>query len=133
MGYGLDGFITGSVLSNHPFVVDDGIRSYRDVSVITQHDAFPDRFLKITASVCFGDSGGPLFHGGTVVALNTWTFSTRCTGPNLEYRTDLPRRGGSSQRTSSPYEEQAPTAYSSSSARCVKAVASCACGSHVPA
>jgi S1-C subfamily serine protease len=71
-----------------PFVLDDGIRSYRDVSVITEHDAFPDRFLKITASVCFGDSGGPLFHNGTVVALNTWTFSTRCTGPNLEYRTD---------------------------------------------
>ncbi|HKI22793.1 MAG TPA: trypsin-like serine protease [Gaiellaceae bacterium] len=88
VGYGLDGFITGSLLSNHPFVLDDGIRSYRDVSVITEHDAFPDRFLKITASVCFGDSGGPLFHNGTVVALNTWTFSTRCTGPNLEYRTD---------------------------------------------
>ena len=88
VGYGLDGFLTGSLLSNHPFTLDDGIRSYRDVSVITEHDAFPDRFLKITASVCFGDSGGPLFHNGTVVALNTWTFSTRCTGPNLEYRTD---------------------------------------------
>jgi hypothetical protein len=30
----------------------------------------------------------PLFHNGTVVALNTWTFSPRCTGPNLEYRVD---------------------------------------------
>ena len=88
VGYGVDGFITGSLLSNHPFVEDDGIRSYRDVTVITEHDAFPDRFLKITQSVCFGDSGGPLMHNGTVVALNTWTFSTRCTGPNLEYRVD---------------------------------------------
>ena len=96
VGYGLDGYITGSLLANHPLALDDGIRSYRDVSVITLHDAFPDRFLKITASVCFGDSGGPLFHNGTVVALNTWTFSTRCTGPNLEYRTDLPRHRGSS-------------------------------------
>jgi hypothetical protein len=69
-------------------VLVDGIRSYRDVSVITEHDAFPDRFLKITAGVCFGDSGGPLFHQGTVVAINTWTFSTRCSAPNLEYRVD---------------------------------------------
>src|SRR5215203_5572020 len=42
----------------------------------------------ITASVCFGDSGGPLFHDDTIVALNTWTFSYRCAGPNLEYRLD---------------------------------------------
>jgi Trypsin len=64
------------------------IRSYRDVTAIVAQDAFPDRFLKITAGVCFGDSGGPLFHGETIVALNTWTFSWRCDGPNLEYRVD---------------------------------------------
>ena len=34
--------MTGSLVSNHPVVIDDGIRSYRDVSVITKHDAFPD-------------------------------------------------------------------------------------------
>jgi hypothetical protein len=88
VGYGVDAFITGSTLANHPVVVVDGIRSFRDVSVITEHDAFPDRFLKITKSVCFGDSGGPLFHEGTVVAINTWTFSMRCSAPNLEYRVD---------------------------------------------
>ena len=33
---------------------------------------------------------GPLFHSGTVVAINTWTFSWRCDGPNLEYRIDSP-------------------------------------------
>lgn len=44
--------------------------------------------MSITAGVCFGDSGGPLFHGDTIVALNTWTFSYRCDGPNLEYRVD---------------------------------------------
>jgi hypothetical protein len=90
VGYGVDAFITGSLLSNHPLVLVDGIRSYRDVSVITEHDAFPDRFVKITQSTCFGDSGGPLFHDGTVVAINTWTFSTRCSGPNLSYRVDAP-------------------------------------------
>jgi hypothetical protein len=88
VGYGVDAFITGSVLANHPVVLVDGIRSFRDVSVITEHDLFPDRFLKITQSVCFGDSGGPLFHKDTVVAIHAWTFSSRCSGPNLEYRVD---------------------------------------------
>ena len=88
VGYGTDAFITGSVVSNHPTVIDDGIRSFRDVSVITRHDAFPDRFLKITQSTCPGDSGGPLFHDGIVVGINTWGFSLRCSGPNFAYRVD---------------------------------------------
>jgi hypothetical protein len=88
VGYGTDAFITGSAASPKAITIFDGIRSYRDVTVISEHDAFPDRFLKITAGVCFGDSGGPLFHDDTVVAINTWTFSWRCAGPNLEYRVD---------------------------------------------
>ena len=88
VGYGTDEFITGSGASPKAITVFDGIRSYRDVTAIVAQDAFPDRFLKITAGVCFGDSGGPLFHGETIVALNTWTFSWRCAGPNLEYRVD---------------------------------------------
>jgi Trypsin len=79
-GYGTDAYITGSAASPKAITVFDGLRSYRDVTAITEQDAFPDRFLKITAGVCFGDSGGPLFHDGTVVAINTWTFSYRC-GP----------------------------------------------------
>jgi hypothetical protein len=88
VGYGTDDFVTGSAFSPKAITIFDGVRSYREVTAITTHDAFPDRFLKITAGVCFGDSGGPLFHDGTIVALNTWTFSARCAGPNLEYRTD---------------------------------------------
>jgi hypothetical protein len=88
VGYGTDAFITGSAASPKAITIFDGIRSYRDVTAIPAQDAFPDRFLKITAGVCFGDSGGPLFHGRTIVALNTWTFSYRCDGPNLEYRVD---------------------------------------------
>jgi hypothetical protein len=90
VGYGTDEFITGSAASPMAIVVVDGIRSYREVTAIPATDAFPDRFIKITAGVCFGDSGGPLFHDGTVVAINTWTFSYRCDGPNLEYRLDAP-------------------------------------------
>ena len=88
VGYGTDEYVTGSGASPMAIVVYDGARSYRDVSVITEHDLFPDRFVKITKSVCFGDSGGPMFHEGTVVALNTWTFSYRCDAVNLEYRVD---------------------------------------------
>jgi hypothetical protein len=88
VGYGTDKYITGSAASPKAITVYDGARSYKDVSVITKQDLFPDRFVKITKSVCFGDSGGPLFHEGTLVALNTWTFSYRCDGPNLEYRVD---------------------------------------------
>ena len=88
VGYGTDEFITGSAASPKAITVYDGARSYRDVTLITTHDLFPDRFFKVTAGVCFGDSGGPMFHEGTVVALNTWTFSYRCDGPNLEYRLD---------------------------------------------
>lgn len=58
------------------------------MTAITKQDTYPDRYLKITQSSCSGDLGGPLFHNGTVVALNIWTFSWRCSGPNLEYRVD---------------------------------------------
>lgn len=88
VGYGVDEFITGSAVAPRAIFVVDGIRSYRDVSVVSEHDAFPDRFLKYTRSTCFGDSGGPLFHDGTVVGINTWTFSLRCSGPNFAYRVD---------------------------------------------
>jgi hypothetical protein len=88
VGYGTDEFITGSVVAPKAIVVVDGVRSYRDVTAIPARDAFPDRFLKITQSTCFGDSGGPLFHEGTVVGINTWTFSLRCSGPNFAYRVD---------------------------------------------
>jgi hypothetical protein len=91
VGYGTDEFVTGSAASPKAITVYDGARSYRDVTLITTHDLFPDRFFKVTAGVCFGDSGGPMFHDGTIVALNTWTFSYRCDGPNLEYRLDSPQ------------------------------------------
>jgi hypothetical protein len=90
VGYGTDAFITGSAASPKAITIFDGIRSYRDVNALPAQDAFPDRFLKITQGVCFGDSGGPLFYRDTLVALNTWTFSYRCDGPNLEYRVDSP-------------------------------------------
>jgi hypothetical protein len=57
VGYGTDAFITGSAASPKAITIFDGVRSYRDVSAIPAQDAFPDRFLKVTKGVCFGDSG----------------------------------------------------------------------------
>ena len=82
-------WLSESVAGVVPAPVDDGMRSYREVSVITEHDVFSDRFVKITRGTCLGDSGG-LFHDGTVVGINTWTFSYRCDGPNFAYRVDAP-------------------------------------------
>ena len=89
-GYGLQGFVTGNIVSPAGVAFDSGNRNYKDVTVINEHEAFADRFVKITASTCFGDSGGPLFHGETQVAINTWTSSARCVGPSYSYRLDSP-------------------------------------------
>ena len=88
VGYGLQGFVIGSIFSPAQVWLDSGNRNYKDVTVITEDEAFADRFVKITASTCFGDSGGPLFHGDTVVAINTWTSSARCSAPSFAYRLD---------------------------------------------
>jgi hypothetical protein len=101
VGYGTDAYITGSAASPQAITVYDGVRSYRDVTAIPARDAFPDRFIKITKSVCFGDSGGPLFHEGTIVGLNAWTFSCRCDGPTSSTGSTRSRRRSSSRRTCS--------------------------------
>ncbi|MGH2454800.1 MAG: trypsin-like serine protease [Candidatus Limnocylindria bacterium] len=89
VGYGIEGFVTGSAASPVGSVVQDFSRSFADVRALG-HDVFPDRYLKISAANCFGDSGGGLFHDGTLVAITIWTNSARCEGPGLDYRLDTP-------------------------------------------
>lgn len=59
-------------------------RNFRAATVVTEHDAFGDRYLKLTECICFGDSGGPCFHDGTIAALIVWGGSLRCVGPAYE-------------------------------------------------
>jgi len=87
VGYGLNGLLKGSLVSPNGTAINLASRSFRDVSVLG-HDAYPDRFVKISAAVCPGDSGGALFHGDTLVGINVWSNSLRCSGPGLEYRLD---------------------------------------------
>jgi hypothetical protein len=102
VGYGTDAFITGSGASPKAITIFDGIRSYRIVSALPATDAFPDRFLKITKGVCFGDSGGPLFHNGTVVAINTGRSATAATGRTSSTGSTRRSLRRSSTRTSKP-------------------------------
>jgi hypothetical protein len=87
VGYGLNGFITGSMASPTGSVAYFGSRSFAEVTALGDDD-YPDRYLKITTANCPGDSGGPLLHRGVVVAIESWTYSLRCTGPGLDYRVD---------------------------------------------
>lgn len=88
VGYGINGFVTGSALSAAGSIVDYLSRSFTAEVRALGHDAYPDRYLKISAANCFGDSGGPLLHDGTVVGITIWTNSWRCEGPGLDYRVD---------------------------------------------
>lgn len=88
VGYGGNALLQGSVVSSaHQVFLWDGMRRYRDVSVVS-NGIYPDRFIKVSQGSCFGDSGGPVFHDGIVVALTSWGMSLRCDGPTLAYRLD---------------------------------------------
>ncbi len=93
VGYGITDWIMGNAVSDmgpgNAGYLSDG-RNFRTVSVINNDEPFADRWVKITASVCHGDSGGPLLHNGTVVAVNNWTTSYRCDAPSYSYRLDAP-------------------------------------------
>jgi hypothetical protein len=87
VGYGLTGFTIGSAASPVGAAVVPESRGYAHVTALG-HDALPDRYLKISAANCFGDSGGPLLHNGTIVGITIWTNSARCQSPGLDYRLD---------------------------------------------
>lgn len=95
VGFGLEGILAGNWLSyvgghnpnTQPLFTG---RHYKDVVVITGHDLFSDRYVKITASLGYGDSGGPLFCKGVEVAVNAAGLSYKCVAPDYSYRLDAP-------------------------------------------
>ena len=88
-GYGFNGFVTGSIMSNAISVLWSG-RNYKEVGVVSTEDLTGDRYLKLSECICFGDSGGPAFLGDTdtIASLAVWVGSARCRGPAYEYRLD---------------------------------------------
>ena len=92
VGFGLEAIVAGNAMSwRNPQTqwLFTG-RHYKDVRVITEHDLFADRYVKITASLGYGDSGGPLFYKGVEVAVNAAGLSYKCVAPNYSYRLDAP-------------------------------------------
>ena len=87
VGYGWDGVAGGSIMSRTASATRHAYRSYRDASVLGE-GPYPDRIVMTSNANCFGDSGGPLFHGNTVVALHDWGFDLRCEAPSGHYRVD---------------------------------------------
>lgn len=96
VGYGINGYVAGSVMSwRNPQTYElwSG-RNNRDVSVVTEHEAFADRYVKITEGLGFGDSGGPLLYKGVEVAINNVIRSGRPAAPTFSYRLDAPLAQG---------------------------------------
>jgi hypothetical protein len=87
VGYGLNGFLLGSGVA--PVGAAESLgRQFRDDVVLLGHDLYPDRYVKISEANCFGDSGGPLLHQGTVVGITVWTDSARCAANGMDFRVD---------------------------------------------
>jgi hypothetical protein len=88
VGYGWDRVVIGSLVSRGAFQNSvPGYRSYREVSALGD-GPYPDRYVMHSTGNCIGDSGGPIFHGDTVVGVGDWVLSLRCDGPAFHYRVD---------------------------------------------
>jgi hypothetical protein len=91
VGYGLTGWLRGNVMSflhgGASATMWNG-RNYReDISVITEHGVFSDRYLQVTFGESQNDSGGPLLRGDTIVAV-TSTGAPGVGSGSYDYRLD---------------------------------------------
>ena len=90
VGYGTTGFVAGSALSwknPNTQMLFDG-RYSKAVRAINNSEVYAERYLKTSTGTSFGDSGGPLFFGHTLVGESVWGESMRCVSPAYEYRLD---------------------------------------------
>jgi hypothetical protein len=70
-------------------------RYYAPAELIQSNDRLSDEFLKVTANpaqgkggACFGDSGGPILLGNTILGVNSFGTNTNCAGVGYSYRID---------------------------------------------
>jgi len=90
-GYGISDMLAGNVTSSlaggFAAPVWNG-RNYKDVSVNTEDGQFADRYLSLSAGMYICDSGGAVFHGDTLVGVNS--NCTSPTSPFDAFRLDSP-------------------------------------------
>lgn len=88
VGYGVEGFTN----ANTPLGPNGGTRKVGTFTAVGQ-DVTADRFLKLTgqhsqAETCFGDSGGPVFANGNLVAVTSFGQSLVCASNGYYTRLD---------------------------------------------
>lgn len=90
VGYGLQDSLP-------PLFQADIQRYFGTASLVNTHNQLTDGYsVQLTAapgtggSLCFGDSGGPVFLAGTttIVAVNSFVLNLQCMGSGFSYRTD---------------------------------------------
>jgi hypothetical protein len=94
VGYGVQDFVTGG---GPPQPVVPFTRYFAPVELVQAGKSVADEFIKVSANpskgkggTCFGDSGGPVLLGDTIVAVNSFVTNGLCRGVTYSYRLDTP-------------------------------------------
>jgi secreted trypsin-like serine protease len=92
VGYGTQDFETGG---GQPRPVNNGVRYAAPTALNQSNGVLSDSFLKLASSessgnggICFGDSGGPVLYGSTILAVDSFVMNSDCKGVSYAYRVD---------------------------------------------